>query len=514
VKTSVRRRLDAKKRRRQRRIEKQKQRGRAPMLSCPKVKLELSDRTNAVNCGGLSVVQQMVTQVGLAESINRRCPIFKMHRPYTEADHVFNVAFNIFAGGTCLEHLELRRNDEAYLGLLDTERIPDPTTAGDFCRRFSADKVNRLMDGINDARVKVWQQQPDSFFDCAYIEGDGTMIETTGEKKEGIGLNHQKQWGYQTLAITLANTREELFLLNRSGNRPSHEGAANYFDKSVELCRRAGFRKVRLRGDTDFSQTVHLDRWNDDGVEFVFGYDAAKNLVKIAENIDESAWKTLERKPKSDNKSGKTRARRPNFKEEFVVEKEYRNQILEDEDVAEFSYRPTKCKQSYRMVVLRKTIRVMEGQTFLFHEPKYFFYITNLPQQSMPAKRIVGESNLRCDQENIFAQGKAMGALAAPLHDLVSNWAYMVMAMLAWNMKCWLSLSLKLAGNGAAREKRAAEKKRLLRMDFSTFCQELIQVPAQVLKQGRQLICRLLQWTPSTELIFQLHDSVSLPLRH
>jgi len=175
------------------------------MLSCPKVKLELSDRTNAVNCGGLSVVQQMLTQVGLAESINRRCPIFKMHLPYTEADHVFNVAFNIFAGGTCLEHLELRRNDDAYLGLLETERIPDPTTAGDFCRRFSADKVNRLMDGINDARVRVWQQQPDSFFDCAYIEGDGTMIETTGEKKEGIGLNHKKQWGYQALACRQNN---------------------------------------------------------------------------------------------------------------------------------------------------------------------------------------------------------------------------------------------------------------------------------------------------------------------
>jgi len=507
VKKSVRRKLDAKKRQRQRRIKKQKKCGQAPMLLCPKAKLELSDRTNAVNCGGISVVQQMVTQVGLAESINRGCPIFKIHRPYSEADHVLNMAFNIFAGGTCLEHLELRRNDEAYLGMLDAEQIPDPTTAGDFCRRFTVDNVNRLMDAINDSRVKVWHQQPDCFFDCAYIEGDGTIIETTGEKKAGIGLNHKKQWGYQTLAITLANTREELFLLNRSGNRPSHEGAASYFDKSVELCRRAGFRKVRLRGDTDFSQTVHLDRWNDDGVEFVFGYDAAKNLVKTAENINDSAWTTLERTPKYNNKSRKTRARRANSKEEFVVEKEYRNQILEDEEVTEFEYRPTKCKQSYRMVVLRKTIRVMEGQRFLFHEPKYFFYITNLPQRSMPAKRIVEESNSRCDQENIFAQGKAMGALAAPLHDLNSNWAFMVIAMLAWNMKCWLSLSLKLTGNGAA------EKKRLLRMDFSTFRQQLILVPTQILKRGLQLICRLLQWTPSTGLIFRLHESVSQPLR-
>ena len=514
MRDSVRRKLAAKKRRRQRRIEKQNSRQQSPMLGCPNTRLELSDRTNAVNCGGLAAVQQMVRQVGLDKSINRYCPIFKMHMPYTEADHVLNIAFNLFAGGTCLEHLELRRNDDAYLDLLGAQRIPDPTTAGDFCRRFTPPAVDRLMDAINEARVKVWQQQPDSFFDLATIEGDGTMVETTGEKKEGIGLNYKKQWGYEVLAITLANTREQLFVKNRPGNRPSHEGAAAYFDKSVKLCRRAGFRKVRLRGDTDFSQTTHLDRWHKDGVEFVFGYDAAPNLVKKAENLQECAWKPFTRKPKYVNKSGKMRTRRPNHKEDFVVEKEYRNQILEDEDVAEFYYRPTVCKRSYRIVVLRKTIRMMKGQAFLFHEPKYFFYITNLPKRTMPAKRIVRESNSRCDQENIFAQGKAMGALSAPLHDLTSNWAYMVMAMLAWNLKCWLGLSLRLAGNAVAREKRKAWKQRVLRMDFSTFRQQLIQVPTQVLKQGRQLICRLLQWTPSTELIFVLHDSVSMPLRH
>ena len=58
----------------------------------------------------LALVQQMVRQVGLAESINRNCPIFKLHMPSTEADHVINIAFNMFAGGTCLEHLELRRS--------------------------------------------------------------------------------------------------------------------------------------------------------------------------------------------------------------------------------------------------------------------------------------------------------------------------------------------------------------------------------------------------------------------
>ena len=484
------------------------------MLGCPPVQLELADRTLAVACGGITLVQQMTRQIGLAETINRHCPIFKIHKPYTEADHVLNIAFNLIAGGTCLEHLELRRNDEAYLDLLRAQRIPDPTTAGDFCRRFTPRAVDGLMDAINETRIKMWHQQSDAFFDLATIEGDGTMVETTGEKKEGIGLNHKRQWGYQVLALTLANTRETLYLLNRSGNRPSHEGAAKYFDKSVQLCRRAGFRKVRLRGDTDFSQTKHLDRWNNDGVEFVFGYDAAPNLVEIAENLDDSSWKPLKRKPKYKTRSGKRRARRPNHKEDFVVEKEYRNQILEEEEVAEFSYSPTACRQSYRMVVLRKTIRVMQGQTFLFHEPRYFFFITNLPKRAMPTARIVAESNSRCDQENIFAQGKEMGALSAPLHDLTSNWAYMVIGMLAWNLKCWLSLSLKLAGNAAAREKRTEQKKRLLRMDFSTFRQQLIQIPAQVLTQGRRLICRLLTWTPAVELMFLLHECASLPLRH
>lgn len=162
----------------------------------------------------------------------------------------------------------------------------------------------------------------------------------------------------------------------------------------------------------------------------------------------------------------------------------------------------------------------MEGQQFLFYEPRYFFFITNLPKSSMPAQSIVAESNARCDRENIFAQGKAMGALAAPLHDLTSNWAYMVMAMLAWNLKCWLSLLLKIDGPskareaaGKAREQRQEQKRRLLRIDFSTFRQQLIQVPAQILTQGRQLICRLLSWTPATELIFLLHESVSVPLR-
>lgn len=502
--------LNRRERRVRHRIDKANWSGQSPMISPPSIQYELADRVQAMNAGGLGVVQQMVKQLGLAESINRNCPIFRMRLPYSEADHVLNIAYNLLAGGSCIEHLELRRKDEAYLNALGAERIPDPTTAGDFCRRFSNWDVFALMESFHEARLKIWQQQPDSFFDMAVIEGDGTMVETAGERKEGISMNYKGQWGYHPLVMTLANTREVLYLLNRPGSRPSHERAFVYFDRAIELCRRAGFRTVRLRGDTDFSQTRHLDRWHNENVQFVFGIAAMPNLVEMADNLPKSAWKRLHRKQRT---SGTPRARRPNTKEHVVVEKEYTNKRLEKEFVAEFEYSPVECRHTFRMVVLRKQVAVTKGEQQLFDDSPYFFFITNITGDELSAGQIVNESNQRCDQENIISQGKQMGALSAPLHTLTSNWAYMVMATLAWNLKAWVALSLTESGSPKAKIKRRAEKHRLLRMDFSTFRQTMIMIPTHIIRSARRLIYRLLAWSPSLETLFRLHDCVSRPLR-
>lgn len=289
MKQSIRNRLRTRQRRMVKRIDKANWNGQSPMLVTPAVRLELADRTQAISAGGIGVVQQLVRQLDLTGSINQQCPIFRFHLPYSEADHVLNIAFNLLVGGSCLEHLELRRNDEAYLDALGAQRIPDPTTAGDFCRRFSKLDVFAMQEAFHEPRLKVWQQQQDHFFDQAIMEADGTMVETCGEKKDGIGMNYKGQWGYHPLVVTLANTSEVLYLANRPGNRPSHENAAVYFDRSIQLCGRAGFRRVLLRGDTDFSQTTQLDRWDEDSVEFVFGMDAMPNLVELAENLPGAA---------------------------------------------------------------------------------------------------------------------------------------------------------------------------------------------------------------------------------
>lgn len=480
------------------------------MMTASNIQYELAERTRAIAPGGIGAMHLVAKKLGLAEAIDDGLQLLKMHLPYHESDHVLNIAYNLLAGGTCLEHLEYRRNDEVYLDALGARRIPDPTTAGDFCRRFGAQDVDILQDIFNETRLKVWQKQPEAFFDEAKIDADGTMVETNGECKQGIDINYKGQWGYHPLIVSLANTAEPLFIVNRSGNRTSHDGAADYLDKSIVLCRRAGFRKITLRGDTDFTQTAHLDRWDEAGdVRFVFGIDAMANLYEIVENLPESAWKPLKRPPKYQIKT-EPRVRPPNVKDQVVKNRNFKQYRQQKEYVAEFKYSPWLCKKTYRVVVVWKDIAVTQGQKTLFDDTKCFFYITNDSQS--PAEEILFEANGRCDQENLVQQQKnGVRALTAPLDTLVSNWAYMVMASLAWSLKAWSALLLPETGRW--KEKHAKEKWSLLRMDFATFQNAFIQMPAQIVLGARRIVYRLLSWQMWQPVFFRLLDQLSSPLR-
>ena len=474
------------------------------------VEYEVSDRTQATPAGGIGAMQLLVKRVGLAQSLNKSLSLLRRHFPYHESDHVLNIAYNLLAGGRCLDDLGRVRHDEAYLNALGTKRIPDSTTAGDFCRRFqSREQVEALMQGINEARLRVWKEQPDPFFEEALIDVDGTIAPTTGNCKEGMGLSYKGIWGYHPLLVSLANTGEPLFLENRSGNRPSAEGAAARLDDAIDLCRRGGFRHITLRGDTDFSQARHLDRWDEENVGIVFGFDARANLVEIARELPESKWHRLERR---DKRERTTSSRRPRerVKKKIVVERGYKNLVLAEESVAEFEYSPTGCQKSYRMIVLRKDIEVFQGQQEMFDQTRYFFYITNL--RDLTADEIVFHSNDRCNQERLIEQLKnGPCAMRMPLGDLLSNWAYMVMASLAWSLKAWFALILPQKGRWTARHSK--EKNEVLRMSFRCFVEEFIRVPAQLVRTGRRIICRLLTWTRWQAVFLRALDVLERPLR-
>lgn len=449
-----------------------------PMLAGGNIHYEMGEKGQGLACGGIGAMHQMVQRIGLVRTIDEELELLKVHAPYHESDHVLNIAYNVMVGGVRLEDIELRRQDEVFLNAVGAQRIPDPTTAGDFTRRFEEQDIVRLMEAINTTRKRVWRKRARRRLKDAWIDMDGTLAPTSGECKEGMDISRKGIWGYHPLLISLANTKEVLYLVNRPGNVVSHQGSAPWIDKAIALVQ-PWTRRLTLRGDTDFALTAHFDRWAE-GVDFLFGMDAHPKLVGLAEELASGRWQRLKRQAPYTVKT-QARGRRRNVKEAIVVQREFENIRLESEHVAEFRYRPVKCGRAYRVVVLRKNLSVAKGEQTLFDDIKYFFYITT--REDLTASAVVAAANDRCDQENVIEQLKnGVNALRMPVNNLLSNWAYMVMAALAWNLKAWWALMVR------GRDRQAE----LLRMEFRRFQQAMIWLPAQIIRQGRQLIYRLL----------------------
>jgi len=465
-----------------------------PVLVGGNEQLSMSQRVRSTAVGGIGLVHRLVRQVGLPKLIDEAVRVFKVHCPYRESDHVLNIAYNIVCGGRTLDDIELRREDEAYMDALGAVRIPDPTTAGDFLRRFDRRRIDDLSEAINVARTRVWKKNKRSFFERAIIDVDGTIAGTQGECKEGMDMSYKGIWGYAPLLVTLANTSEILYTCNRPGNRPSHEGCFEYLDPAVDLVRDGGFRKVRLRGDNHFSLTDDFDHWTERSVEFVFGLPAHPKLVEVAEGLEDRAWRRLRREDRS---SMRRRGwRKPRVKQAIIEERGYKNLEIEKEEYTEFDYRPTKCSRDYRVVALRKTVCVTEGQALLIPEIRYRFYITNVRNSELTARQVIRESNERCNQENLIEQTKnGVHAMRMPCDTLLANDAYMVIACLAWNLKAWIAQLWPDREQGDE----------LRRMEFRRFVASIVALPCQVVRTGRRIVHRFLAYSSWIEAIFRAH---------
>ncbi len=466
-----------------------------PMLRGSNLRYEMAERTGAVGCGGLGAIHTLAQRLGLVQDIDRHLELLKVHLPYHESDHVLNLTYNILAGGVRLEDIELRRQDENFLNGLGAQRIPDPTTAGDFTRRFSAEDILILQECINRTRQRVWQQQPEGFLTEAFLDVDGSIAGTYGECKGGMGLAYNGVWGYHPLVVSLANTKEVLYLVNRPGNVVSHQDSVAWIDRAIALVRpHAG--QITLRGDTDFSHTAQLDRWDEEGLKFILGLDANPAVVKLAQALSERAWTPLERLPQYEILT-EPRTKPERVKEGIVRQKGYENIVLRSEDVTHIAYQPSRCQQRYRLVIVRKNLSVQRGERELFEDVRYFFYLTNRWELDLP--EVVGYANGRCDQENVVGELKhGVNAMRMPVDDLLSNGAYMVMAALAWNLKAWFALLVPERERGLE----------LLRMEFRGFLQAIVLLPAQIVRTGRRILWRILSYNRWVRHLFATFQRV------
>jgi hypothetical protein len=157
-----------------------------PMFKGSNIRYELDGRDQGIACGGIGVIHTLAKRIGLVKQIDKRLHLLKRHVPYHESDHVLNLAYNILAGGEGFEDIELLRQDEGWMDALGAEIIPDPTTEGDFVRRFGVEDVMTLMEVMNGPGRRYGMDSRRSFF--------GKRFSTWMERSRGRRGNVRKGW--------------------------------------------------------------------------------------------------------------------------------------------------------------------------------------------------------------------------------------------------------------------------------------------------------------------------------
>ncbi len=181
----------------------------------------------------------------------------------------------------------------------------------------------------------------------------------------------------------------------------------------------------------------------------------------------------------------------------MVKKRKFKKIQTESEYLAEFSYQPGKCEKVYRMIVLKKILEVTKGELPLINEDRYFFYITN--DQTRSPSELVEFYRDRADHENDIEQLKnGARAIQAPSDNLISNWAYMVIASMAWNLKIWYGLLIPYRPLGKA----------IVRMEFKRFVNTFVNIPCLIVKTGRKICYRIIGYNKRIKSILKFSEKL------
>lgn len=408
-----------------------------PVLRHPKLGIS-SETSDATPYGGLALAAGLVKRLDLARDLNRELSLLTSHRPYHESDHVLTHAYNLYSGGTCIEDIADLQTSEPVRRMLGANRIPDPTTAGDFLRRFDADSLRSLDRAIDQAQEKVWKQRyGKKKAERAIVDLDSCVRPVYGDQKEGTDFTYKGSFGYHPLVISLAGTLECLRLVNRSGNEPSAAGSEDHLRDLFPMLGRR-FKEVIVRGDSAFAKQAIFDACEEAGQSFAIVSAQQKNFARLFEALPGEAWKPYRQRGKSEVPVHKRRKRGENRRRERTLARNKRNLQLKKQWIAEIPYRPERSDQTYRLIARYQTIDEHD-QGELFTLTRFRYILTNLPSK-ISAEEAMDLTYQRCDQENLIEQLQSgVAGMRMPTGGMLSNGAFLTCARLAHNLKPWLA---------------------------------------------------------------------------
>jgi len=434
------------------------------------------ESTTSTAYGGLALAAQLISKLKAGQAIDGRLSLLRSHRPFHESDHVLTHVYNLFVGGSAIEDIADLQQSEPVRRILGASRIPDPTTSGDFLRRFDAAAVAELDRAIDEIHVRAWRS--------AYgkrrrkrgvVDLDSHVRHVYGDQKEGADFTYKGGFGYHPLVISLAETQECLRLVNRPGNAPSAEGAAAHLQGLVTLLK-SRFKTVLVRGDSAFARQDLFDVCDEHGLHFAMVSPAHTNFEELSDSIEERRWRPFRAHGEQSASKVRRRRRGVNRRRRTARRRGKRDLKLERQWISELDYRPARSERTYRLIVRRQRIEE-SNQGELFELWRYRYVITNLPK-STPADQVMRETYRRCDQENVIEQLQGgIAAMRMPTGSLLANHAFLVCARLAQNLKAWLAM--------------LALSTEVMRWEWKRFRKAFVYVAARVVLTARTHVLRL-----------------------
>lgn len=376
----------------------------------PLLHLESDERGEITHYGGLVLAQQFVRRFQVAQRLDNALTLFKRHAPYHESDHVLALAYTLYADGTCLEDQAVLQGSEAVRRLVGACRIPDPTTAGDFLRRFrSVQDIERLSGVTDEVQEAVWSKLPRKIrrrrkkHELALVDLDGHIKPLYGVQKEGADFSYDGRWSYQPLVVSLGGSGECLKVVNQPGSARPSDAAAQAVKEVLARVRRH-FRNAIVRGDTDFDRSDVFNAAIDEGAYFAIGARVYPNRAARVERIAEENWKPFFPRAERKQRSGSSRhGHTANYRRQKAAERGFRTLRTIAQWLSEIDYQPHGLDSPCRMIVRRVLIEENDGQGALFQHFRYRLVLTNLPR-SYTARQIIDVTYQRCDQENVIEQ--------------------------------------------------------------------------------------------------------------
>lgn len=365
------------------------------------VRLEATREPLTVHTG-LSLFYAMAETLEIPRILDEQVHVKMREHGYPESEHILALAANAFVGGDFLDDLEALREDTAIQKAIGRRNIPDPTTAGDFCRRFSLGHIFQMNRAYGEIQQAVYARRPE--IGSWTVDVDAKAHEVHGEKKQGAAINYDGIYSLQPLYAFVHETDEMIHAELRSGN--THPGA-----KAVAFLRRMkrkipkSVTQVHLRSDSACYNHQVVRYCEQEGWTFTITADQTGPLMGRIHALAEAAWQANPQDPTL--------------------------------SYAEVAYQPVGWPKAYRYLVRREPKKNTGGQATLF-EPLAFSYYVVVTNRAGEISELMPLHDQRGMSERRIGQFSSEFLHHLPMENFMANWVYLLCAQLAYNLALWL----------------------------------------------------------------------------